>query len=445
MPVDTRTRSGGARARSCEVATPSLTVQYLPRDRPTWRYFLFLFPILALAAAAPMAAEELLTPDAAVRLALSNNPDLRELAAEIDAAKARVAGASLLLRSNPSLTVTAGPRRSATGRSRDESLSLLQPLEIGGQRRARIDAAQAGLAAAEARLRARRVETATTVRETFGRALAAAQKTRLAGEALTVAQEGVIAAQERFEAGAAALLEVNTARVEAGRMARDRAEAERRSAAALADLHLLLGLAPAELPPLGGELGEATGQTLEEPRLVEEALANRAEIAASRHAVEAAQAQARLAARERIPTPSLGVSVTREEESDAEIVQGLLSFGLPLFDRNQEARGVAAALVHQLEIQAAAVERRVRQEVATAVARLRAARSAADGFASDVVKAMQENMELGTESYRAGKIDFLQLLLIRRQALEARNEHIDVLEELNAARAQLDRAIGSGL
>ena len=70
-------------------------------------------------------------------------------------------------------------------------------------------------------------------------------------------------------------------------------------------------------------------------------------------------------------------------------------------------------------------------------------RSAADGFASDVVKAMQENMELGTESYRAGKIDFLQLLLIRRQTLEARNEHINVLEELTAAQAQLDRSTGS--
>ena len=52
-------------------------------------------------------------------------------------------------------------------------------------------------------------------------------------------------------------------------------------------------------------------------------------------------------------------------------------------------------------------------------------------------------MELGTESYRAGKIDFLQLLLIRRQTLEARNEHINVLEELTAAQAQLDRSTGS--
>lgn len=61
---------------------------------------------------------------------------------------------------------------------------------------------------------------------------------------------------------------------------------------------------------------------------------------------------------------------------------------------------------------------------------------------TDVVKAMQQNMELVTDSYRAGKIDFLQLMVIRRQAVEARREYIDVLEELNAAQASLDRAVG---
>jgi outer membrane protein, heavy metal efflux system len=406
-----------------------------------------LFPALVVtvfASGAVQAQQGSLTAAEAVLLAQANNPDLQMLVAEVDTAKARLAGASLLFQGNPSLTAAVGPRSSPLGNSRDESLQLLQPIEIGGQRGARVEAAEALVDVAEGRLRARRGEIAAASREAYGRAFAAEQRARLAAEALAVAQEGVAAAQERFEAGAAALLEVNTARVELGRMARDRSEAERRNAEALGDLHLLLGLDPARIPVLQGELGVEERGVLEERQLIERALANRAEIAISRRALEAATAQARLTIRERIPTPKIGVSYTREEESDTEIVQGLLSFDLPLFNRNQEARGVAAARVSQLETEVAATIRRVRQEVSTAVSRLRAARSAADGFAGDVVKAMQENMELGLESYRAGKIDFLQLLLIRRQALEARNEHIDVLEELNAARAQLDRAIGVG-
>ena len=404
---------------------------------------LFLSLVGAMLASVPVQAQQrTLTPEEAVHLAQASNLDLRTLAAEVDGAKARLTGASLLFQGNPSLTATAGPRSSPAGRSRDESIQILQPIEIGGQRGARIEVAQAALDAAGARLQARRAEVSAAVHEAFGRALAADQRVLLAAEALTVAKAGAAAAQERFEAGAAALLEVNTARVEIGRMARDRGDAERRSAEVLADLHLLLGLDPAEALLLQGELRTETPGPGEESQLIEQALANRAEIAQSRSELDAANAAARLAARERIPTPKIGAGYSREQESDTRILQALLSFDLPLFNRNQAARGVAAARVSELESALAATRHRVRQEVSTAVARLRAARFAADGYASDVVKAMQENMELGAESYREGKIDFLQLLLIRRQALEARNEHIDVLEELHTARARLDRAVG---
>lgn len=407
------------------------------------RYFLILVAAM-FASGAGQAQQDSLTPDEAVRLAQSNNPDLQILVAEVESERARLVGASLPFQGNPTVTVTAGPRSSRDGRSSDASIQLLQPIEIGGQRGARIEAAKASVDAAEARLRARRAEIAVAIRRAFGRALAAEQRAQLAAEALAVAQEGLAAAQERFEVGAAALLEVNTARVEVGRMVRDRSEAERRQAEALADFRLLLGVDSAKVPHLAGELRADERGGLEESQLVEQALANRAEIVGNRRALDAANARARLMERERIPTPRIGVSYTSEEDSDTRIIQGLLSLDIPLFNRNQEARGVVAARVSQLEIEVAATGRRIRQEIASAVARLRTARSAADGFAGDVVKAMQENMELGTESYRAGKIDFLQLLIIRNQALEARNEHIDVLEELNAARAQLDQAIGAG-
>jgi cobalt-zinc-cadmium efflux system outer membrane protein len=226
-----------------------------------------------------------------------------------------------------------------------------------------------------------------------------------------------------------------------GRVSRDRGNAERRRAEAFADLHLLLSLDPLETVTLQEE------QVSDEPvpgpaELVQEALANRGEMKASRRALDAAKAEARLASREWIPSPRIGVSSSHEQESNATIVQGVVSFDLPLFNRNKAARGVAASRVAQSETALEATDLRIRQEVLTALARVQAARSAADGYASDVVRAMQENMELVTESYRAGKIDFLQLLVIRRQTLEARREYIDVLEELNAARAQLNRAVG---
>jgi len=50
---------------------------------------------------------------------------------------------------------------------------------------------------------------------------------------------------------------------------------------------------------------------------------------------------------------------------------------------------------------------------------MEAAHTAAEIYAGGVAQAIQENLDPSGESYRAGKIDFLQLLLIRRQTLDA--------------------------
>lgn len=387
------------------------------------------------------AEERILTIEEAIRLAHGNNPDVRTFAATVEAAKARLAGASAFLQTNPGLTVTAGPRSSPAGQSVDHSVQVLQEFEIAGQRGARIDASRAALESTEAQAHALRAETTARVRDAFARALAAEQRSALAGEALALAQQGAGAADERFRAGAAALLEVNTARVELGRAVRAQGEADRRRAETFAELHLLLGIDPLDELTLRGNLGgpepiPETGDVLQE------ALERRGEVRAAKRSLDSARAEARLASREAIPSLKIGASYAREEESDTTILQGVVTIDLPFFNRNKAARGAAAARVSQLETAVQATDRRIRQEVVTALARVRAAQASANGYAGDVVNAMEGNMGLITESYRAGKIDFLQLLLIRRQTLEARREHIDVQEELSAARAQLGRALG---
>jgi cobalt-zinc-cadmium efflux system outer membrane protein len=88
------------------------------------------------------------------------------------------------------------------------------------------------------------------------------------------------------------------------------------------------------------------------------------------------------------------------------------------------------------------VRRRAEQEVRLADLRLRAAEQVSSAYASEVVSAMRENLDLGNRAYQAGQIDFTQLLLIRRESLEAQRGYVDALEELNSARSELDRAVG---
>ncbi|WNG42234.1 TolC family protein [Archangium violaceum] len=399
---------------------------------------------LVLCVAVPARGQErTVTLDEAVRLALENNPEVRSAQAEVGSAEARLSEASLLLRNNPELEGALGPRQRGGTSMLEYSVSLTQPVEIGGQRGVRRDEAQALRSAAGARLELRRVQLAAEVREAFGRGLATLAQVQLATEATELAEQALQAAEERYRTGDASLIEVNTARVETGRARRERLAAQTRHQVAMGALKLLLALEASEPLTLRGTLEPTEVRPTAEEAWLSRARNNRADLLAAREELRATEAARRLAARAVIPTPRLGASYSREE--DAHIVQGTLGLSLPLFNRNQAERGATLARVTQAQLALEALERRIAQEVQLATARHRAAREAWEAFTGGVLQAARENAELATEGYRAGQIDFLQLLLIRREALETRRSYIEALEELNAAEAELERVVGGGL
>jgi len=397
---------------------------------------------VAFSAVAARAADRV-TLEAAVLHALESNPDIVQAEAEVRAARGRREGADLLLKDNPEIGAAIGPRsrEDAAEEDLDWEVSATQSFEIAGQRSARIDVTSAAVAAAEARLVERRAVVAAQVRAAFGRVLGAAARAELADAALRLARQAVDAADERHRRGAASLIELNTARVEAGRSDRARLEAARRRAAALAELKLLMAVAPGDSLLLEGELESLSpARRLDVDELSTIAIRSRPALIAARQDLESARAEERLAAREAVPSPQIGARYQREE--DAEIVQGTVSIDLPLFARNQAGKGVSRARTMQAESLVAALERQVAQEVALAVESVEVARETLEGFAGDVLKALDENVALVNKGYEAGKIDFLQLILIRRETLEARRDYIEALEELNTAEAELDRAVG---
>ncbi len=396
---------------------------------------------MLLLVSSPTLAAPSLILEQAITLALERSPQLLSAQAEIAAARARVTGASLFLQDNPELEGALGPRFRSGGNSTDISLGVSQRLELFGQRGARAEAARAQLFASEARLQALKVELVADVREAFARALAARQELLLAQNGRELARQALQAAEERLEAGAASRLEVNAARVELGQAYRERVRAAQRLASSLAELRLLLGFEPGEAINLAGELRLEPHPPPPLAALVALAAKQRPDLKAARAELEAASAERRLATREALPSPRIGASYSREE--GASIIQGTIGIELPLFNRNQAARGVGAARVEQAEAALRALERAVRSEVEQALESYRAASATAEVFDEDDLSALQQNLELVNEAYRAGKMDFLELLVIRREALNAQHGFIDALEDLAAADARLQRATGS--
>lgn len=386
------------------------------------------------------AAQRALTEREAVALAISNNPELQALEQEIEVSRAKLAGASVLLQSNPDLDASVGARDPAAGSKPEWRVGLTQSFEIAGKRGARISSADAVVAANLERLSARRAEIVADVRQSFARLQAAEQRTKLADEAQKQAGDGLAAANERFKVGASSLLELNSARVEIGRAARDQRLARQQQAATAGEFALLLALEPGDDVAPAGALSVASTSVPAVESLIQQAMDGRADLKAAALDVVGAEREVDLADREAIPDLRVGAAYAREE--GAQIIQGTIGIGLPLFNRNQAGKGSAAARLRQARIAREALARRVVQEVRLAATRFEAARSTADLYGADVLRALEENLGLAIEAYKAGKVDFLQLVLVRRETLEARRAYIDTLEELTAARAQLDRVLG---
>lgn len=398
--------------------------------------------ILGLSLLLPRAAasQAPLTAAKAVALALARNAELGAMAAEVRAAASRMEGASLLLQANPELGAALGARASTDSAPLEVQAEVSQQLEIFGQRAARVDIARASQRAAAARLKARRAEIAFEVREAFTRALAAAQFDALARQSVELAEQTARAAELRMNLGDSSKIELNTARVEVGRARREASLAGGAQVAAVSQLRLLLLLPAGTTLPLEGDLRQAWPIPAARDDFIDRALRNRADRASALHALDGARAQQKFAARDALPRPRIGVRY--ERDGGGNLVLGTLSFDLPVFNRNQAERGVAAAQREQLELAAAATDKRIEQEVLLAQSRLMTAQQAAQAFEGQVVAAMSENLSLIQTAYEAGKIDLFELLLIRRDTLEARRGHIETLAELRIAEAAVTKSLG---
>jgi cobalt-zinc-cadmium efflux system outer membrane protein len=115
---------------------------------------------------------------------------------------------------------------------------------------------------------------------------------------------------------------------------------------------------------------------------------------------------------------------------------------LPLFQRQTGAIATASGRI--AELKAALNARRVALEARLrgAHARYMIAAQAAEAITSTAVPLVEENEQLTRESYQAGKIGLLELLVIRREGFAARREALDAQLESTLAGVEVRGVAG---
>jgi cobalt-zinc-cadmium efflux system outer membrane protein len=391
-------------------------------------------------ALAATAAEAEIAPPYATLLteAQTRSPRLSEAAASVRQAQGQVQQAHA--RPNPVASVQIENFAASSPFGSDQAQTTLtvdQPIELGGKRSARIAASRAGVTFAQARAELTRVDFSFTLADTYIQAEAAQRKLALAEEALALARESLRITQVLLDAGREAQLRV--LQVQATVTSAE-AQVQLAKASAVDALAKLTALANAAEP-----------YTAVSPGLLDRAPINRSAAPldpAATPAVIAAEADRDAAARrvnvERVRsvpdlTASIGVRRFPYDNSTA-LVAGV-SAPLPLFDRNRgntaSARAdldAATARLATARLDAEAGTRSALFRLDAATARL-ASLTSAEATANDVFR-------LTRTGYENGRISLFELLNAQRTLTEARSMAVDARLDRARAEAELARLQG---
>lgn len=393
--------------------------------------------VLLACGAMPALGQQSMTLDDALQRARVRAPQILAAKARVDEARGRLLGASVLLQENPVIESMAGPRYSPNGDTTDYDVSFSQSVELGGRRGARIAGARAGVDRETAASHEVARKLLRDVGVAFSRGLAMKERFRLAEESSKIADELLQSMNRRYQAGDVPILDVNLARNSSARARAEVRAAQAAYASAMGELRIFLGMSADEPLEITGGLQDR--KRFELPILLAKA-GERPDLLAL--AAEKSEAQADVRLGNGLRWPAIAPAFSFKRDQGDRVVQGGLSFNLPVFNRGQELRAVGQARARRAERELDATKRAVSIEVRTAYEVYNLQVAAVEELERDALPSLTENETLARRSFEEGEIGLAELLLIRRDTFELRTAYTDRLLEAAIAGIELESRAG---
>jgi cobalt-zinc-cadmium efflux system outer membrane protein len=372
------------------------------------------------------ALPESLTLPILLRLVAERSPRLAVEQVAVDSAEAERITAGAL--PNPSVSygrsTPSGGARTLFEGNRQQQATFDLPLLIGGQRGARIEAAEQGLVAARARVGLAGNELALRAAELFVGLQAAQEKVQLLDQSVAEIERVVAIVSGRLDSGAASRYDLTRVEIELAGMNARLADARAELAEKSAGLAALLG-APGWRPSANGTAVPA-GLSLSAAEWREALISSNPQIIAARREEDAAQAALKRSEREHWPVPvlSLGRTWTGEPFGAANFIG--LSTEIPLSDAWRGLMAKAAADVRAAQRRREAIESEVNVELQRLIDALAQRRAALDRFRRNVGERIPALKQMAEDAYRLGRGSLLELIDAARSRLDARLTEVDL-------------------
>lgn len=341
----------------------------------------------------------------------------------------------------PNPTVTFGALRDLP----HENLLIDQPVELGSKRKLRIQLAQQESILTDVDISTFSRQVRRNTREAYYRAALAQAESALQARSQQLSERLRQIAQERFEAGAVAQVEVIRAESEVSRAQADLQVARRRERISLSQLNVLLNEPASTLWELEGSLEESLPE-VSLPELIQRSHELNPELQRLAQEQKIEQSRLNLLKANRIPNLDVQFGTDFNSPPDFRVgPRGQLAVTLPLFTRNQGEIAQSLAKQRVLESETSATKRSVAGRVERAYFELSALQTQAQIYRQRLVPNAQRVQGLAEESYRAGKTDILFVLDAQRNLLEVERNYLGSLASLQLAYATLEESVGGPL
>ena len=395
--------------------------------------------LLLLAFNADARAQAPLTLEAARQRARAVSPTLMAARAAAEAATGRERQAGAL--TNPYFSYSREQVGGDASASQDIA-ALEQPIEIGGQRSARVGAARLRRESAEARLQAAAVDVDLDVARAFVALWAADRRTALLQQAAQQFATATNVMNRRLAEGDVSGYAARRVRLEAARYAALAAAADLERQSARLRLAQLLQMPPDSIatPQI------PTARTAQADSLLANAGLLNAEVRAADLEARAAVLDARLSRRERIPTPTLSAGYKRETTTADATLNGFVAgigLTIPLWDNRVGAVQAADAEARRLAAERDVVQQRITLQVHTAREAIRRLETQLATLRAQLGAEAVAALRAAETAYAEGEITLAEWLDAVRAYQEAESSFTLVTAETLLQHAQLERLVGT--
>ncbi len=381
-----------------------------------------------------------------VRCALAGSLAGKAERQNLEVAEARQESARPILPSNPIIKLS-GARRSTTGGAPviNWYATLSQEIEIGGQRSARLRAADAEHEAQENAVKKTDRDVAAAAWRAYFEALAAREEVRLTGQLETLTATVAMATRAAADKGLVSGVDADVAETAHLRLSQDHIAATRRAQIAMATLLVSIGKETSASVIVEGDLAALADIEEFAAKQDTRAIDKRPELQALEATGRVYEARAALFKRSRIPNPTIGVFVQNDGFNER-VFGAEISLPIPLPQPvgHTYAGEIAEAnaLSRRAKTDVEQARREIRLDLTNARASFAAARAQSDLYTAERLGRAEQSLRAIAAEIEAGRLAVRDAIVAQQALVELLRAGLETKKSL--ALASIDLAVAAG-